>query len=241
MLRYIHKSQHKIGGIKMNEQAYLKKSKMFSLLSRIIGLLCVVTIIISYFCVVEGPFYDISFVRILANQQDIDVLETEGSKAASMILSAPSEEKAELEAILGISIEEISDDLRAPSLNDAIKYSEITYDKAPYFNEFKEANDMFKTIRMIIAIYASFIGLFSLLAALLKCRPLTYIALFISMMYFILLAGFVFMFIFIALSVTHIVMVTKAKSNKKAASIAATVVPQQPYTPYPPTYPNMNI
>lgn len=211
----------------MYENTDFKKAKSLSLVSIIVGLLCVVLVVASIFSVIAGSMFNIPILKMAVGEAEITNTETMLNDLANDIIQADTDKKAEFETITGISADKAAKELRSPSLNTLIKYSmveelEVTADVV----------SLFKTVRLVIIVYAAVIAFFALLGALLKCRPLTIVAMVISLPYFIFLAGALFLIVFFALSIAHVVLVTKAKK-------AARPVPQPMYPPVqPPVYPN---
>ena len=193
----------------------MQKSKTLSLISIIVGLLAVITLIVSAFTVTNGPIYNISFVSMMADDIEIARAEAEWAGISHRLLQADAEQRFEFEQLTGVTVEKAAKDLESVSINDIIKYNFLDI-----FSLSQDETKEFELMRTIIVAYVVLIGIFSLLAALLKCRPLTYIAMTISLPYFIFLAGFVFLFIFLAFSIAHIVLVSRAKIAKKESLVS---------------------
>ncbi len=206
----------------MYENTVSEKAKKLSLISIIAGLLCVVLVIASIFSVIAGSVFKIPILTMAVGEAEIANTEVQLATAADELLTADADEKAEFESITGIPAEKAAKELRSPSLNTLIKYSMIEE-----MDMTDDDIDMFKVTRMVIIIYAAVIAFFALLGALLKCRPLTIIAMVISLPYFVFLAGVLFLVVFFALSIANVVLVTKAKK-------AAKPVPQPMYPPVQP-------
>lgn len=208
----------------MYENTVSEKAKTLSIISIIVGLLCVVLVIASIFSVIAGSMFKIPILTMAVGEAEIASTEAQLATAADELLTADADEKAEFKSITGISAEKAAKELRSPSLNTLIKYSMIEE-----MDMTDDDIDMFKVTRMVIIIYAAVIAFFALLGALLKCRPLTIIAMVISLPYFIFLAGVLFLVAFFALSIANVVLVTKAKKAAKPV----------PRPMYPPVQPQM--
>ena len=201
-----------------------EKAKTLSLISIIAGLLCVVLVIASIFSVIAGSMFKIPILTMAVGEAEIASTEAQLATAADELLTADADKKAEFESITGIPAEKAAKELRSPSLNTLIKYSMVEE-----MDMTDDDIDMFKVTRMVIIIYAAVIAFFALLGALLKCRPLTIIAMVISLPYFIFLAGVLFLVAFFALGIANVVLVTMAKKAAKPVT--------QPM--YPPVQPQM--
>ncbi len=206
----------------MYENTVSEKAKKLSLISIIVGLLCVVIVIASIFSVIAGSMFKIPILTMAVGEAEIASTEAQLATAADELLTADADKKAEFESITGIPAEKAAKELRSPSLNTLIKYSMIEE-----MDMTDDDIDMFEATRMVIIIYAAVIAFFALLGALLKCRPLTIIAMVISLPYFIFLAGVLLLVAFFALGISNVVLVTKAKK-------AAKPVPQPMYPPVQP-------
>ena len=76
-----------------------------------------------------------------------------------------------------------------------------------------------KIFRTVIIVYGLIVALFSLFGVLFKKKVFPIIAIILSLLYYLLFVGVVFLILFIALSIAHIVFISKAKKTVPLDSI----------------------
>ena len=183
-----------------------------SIVSIIIGLLCVVTVIAGMFKAISKPALDMPMFSMILGESEVNVakenLKATAEHMEEMYDIATDEEIEEMEAIAGVSVDELIDDIRELSLNDAIKYSAI-----PDLDIDSDLYTLFNIFRWVVIGYALFIALFSLLGALIRKKVFTILANIFCPIFFIAFVGWEFLAVFIVLSIIHVVLVSIARSK----------------------------
>ena len=193
--------------------------KTASIISIIIGLLCVATVITSMIKTTSKSAFDMPILSMILGAEEVNEgrrqLENDIEAFEEICEDASEDELDEIEDEFGVTYDKLIEEFKEPSLNTLIKYS--SFKKLGIDAELLQA---FKIFRAILIAYALFIALFSLLGALIRKSVFTILANIFCPVFFICFVGWGFFALFIILSILHVVFVSIARS-KPAAPMTA--------------------
>lgn len=197
-----------------------------SLIAQILGVITALIIVVTMFTIPNTNFFDIPFFAVLGRENieeaklqfedSADLMEDELDKASD-------EEIEDVEEQLGIKIDDFIEIMRSPSLNGIIKISNVL--KEGIETDLFDASDigvddellnLFSTIKAVIYVYAAIILLFIVLGIFTKKTVFPIIAIVISFLYFLCLAGIILYAVFIAAAAFEMVYLLKAKKENAA-------------------------
>ena len=197
------------------------EKKKFNNISRVLGLLTAVVLVISVFAVTNTAVFDIPVFGIVLGESEVENYK-EQTRASSDQLkehleNVSEEEINEIEEAFDMEIDELIDELSQPSLNGTIKLvekmtemdEELLGEEVVSIDE--EITSVLNLFRNIIFGYAAFILLFVLLGIIFAKKAFPILAIIFASLYFIFLAGIILYAAFIVLAIVQMVFMSKAK------------------------------
>lgn len=197
------------------------EKKKFNNISRVLGLLTAVVLVISVFAVTNTAVFDIPVFGIVLGESEVENYKEQTRASSDQLkehLETVSEEDInEIEEAFDMEIDELIDELSQPSLNGTIKLvekmsemdEELLGGEAVSIDE--EITSVLNLFRNIIFGYAAFILLFVLLGIIFSKKVFPILAIIFASLYFIFLAGIILYAAFIVLAIVQMVFMSKAK------------------------------
>ncbi len=177
------------------------KSK--SLVALIVGLLCIGITVFGMFKAINGSVFKMPIVKLVADEAELEEINDELEDAIEELEDASDDEIEEFEEKEGISFKEAKAFIKTPSLGRFIKIA----DKADFGDE--DVAVAFKIIRIFIIICALVVILFSALGVFLKKKVFPILAMVFSLGFYLVFVGVIWLILFIALSIVHMVLFSK--------------------------------
>lgn len=186
-----------------------------SIVSVIVGLVCVAITAISAYSAISRSFFDIPVFDMLLGEEEMDQTREEIDQYLEDIEDLSDEEIEAFEDETGVKYNRVMNLLENPSINNLIDVG----GKLEDFGVDDEAIDLFKTIRTVLVVYGVVIAFFSLMGALFRKKALTILALIIAIPFYIFIVGWLMFALFAVASIVHVVLVSKEKKAAAAANI----------------------
>ena len=183
-------------------------SKKLSI-SLILGIVCVLITVIGIFSALNRAIFEIPFLSWTLDEDD----EEFADELVEIIDDVSDDEIDEFEDETGVDFEVVEDFAEKPSLNKIIHISGLMEEAG--FEMDAESISIIKTVRTVIIVYGVIIALLSLLSVIFRKKALAIIALIVSILFYVLVVGWLGLILFAAASIAFVVFLQK---NRKQLS-----------------------
>ncbi len=189
----------------MNEASPRKKT--FVLISVIIGLVCTLVVLLGMWSIIDGSVLDIPLVRMIAPADELEVAKEGLEEYIDRYEDLSDSYIEEFEDEYDMDMDKVIRFYEKPSLNGFIAFANL-----PELDMPEDALMALNVVRVIVVVYSLIIAVFTLLAAVLRKKAFSIVALCVGLLFFALLANVVWTIFFLLLCVAHIVFISMANN-----------------------------
>ena len=194
-----------------------QKTRIVGIVALALAAAALLTLILSANSAINGSLMKLPIIEFAMDEDDLEDLEEECSDLLDVLDKVIEDDKIEeFEDEYDADIEEVRNLLEPLSLNSVKELCSIFEDE---YNE--DEVELFSIIITVISIYAAIIGLFLVLSALFLNRALFIVSTVVSALFFFILVGAVWFFVYLVLCIVYCVLVSQIHAEYKNKQAAA--------------------
>lgn len=201
-----------------------QKTRIVGIVALALAAVALLTLILSANSAINGSLMKLPIIQFAMEEDDLEDLEEKYSDLLEELDEAIEDEDEdkieEFEDEYDTDIEEVRDLLEPLSLNSVKELYSIFEDEYNE-DEVEAVTTLFSIIITVISIYAAIIGLFLVLSAIFMNRALFIVSAVVSALFFFVLVGAVWFFVYLALCIAYCVLVSQVHTEYKNKQTAA--------------------
>jgi len=177
--------------------------KVKKLIALFVGLACFLTVVGSIFVCLNMPVLDMPVVQLFVPHDALSKAEDEFEEIAERFEDASSAYAEEIEDETGMDIDEVSEKIKAPSINTLLAFSELDD-----LHMEGEVHDVFSIARILLIFMFFNVAVFTLLGALLKKKAFTIVAMVLAFFYLVFFVSIWMTVLYYVLAIGHLVCIS---------------------------------